>query len=137
MRYVSKRMALVINQMCVGLSGGYAPNTRTNVRDGLSLGFVDRIYVNSFFGQVLYPSIFDQAAAYMFYIIKDHVFLDGNKRTGLLCAVTFLQWNDIHFEPFDEDAVFDQVISVASGPNKPESEIPKIAQWLESLSHST
>lgn len=133
-RYVNKRMALVINQMCVGLSGGYSANTRSNVRGGLSLGFVDRIFVNELFGETLYPSLYHQAAAYMFYIIKDHVFLDGNKRTGLLCAVTFLEWNGIAFSPFDEDAVFEFVIGVAGGPNRPEHEIPRIAQWLESLS---
>jgi len=133
-RYVTKRMALVINQMCVGLTGGYAANTRSNIRGGLSLGFVDRIFVNEFFGETLYPSLFHQASAYMFYIIKDHVFLDGNKRTGLLCAVTFLEWNSIDFKPFDEDKVFDFVMEVAGGPNRPETEIPWIAAWLESLS---
>ena len=39
------------------------------------------------------PSVFDLAAAYAFGIVKNHPFLDGNKRTGLLAAYTFLLIN--------------------------------------------
>jgi death-on-curing protein len=78
-------------------------------------------------------SLKDQAGAYMFYIIKNHVFMDGNKRTGLASAVTFLQWNNIMIAPFDEDEVFDFVVDVAAGPNDPEISIPRIAAWFENM----
>ena len=45
------------------------------------------------------------AAAYLCYILKNHCFVDGNKRTALATAVTFLQWNNILFSPFDADKV--------------------------------
>lgn len=39
------------------------------------------------------PSVFDLAAAYAFGIIKNHPFVDGNKRTGFLASYIFLVLN--------------------------------------------
>jgi death-on-curing protein len=133
MKFLNKKMLLVINRMSVELSGG-ASASNSNIRPGMGLGFVDQIYENSVFGQPIYPDIFHQAAAYMFHIVKNHAFIDGNKRTGLAAAITFLGINKIVFAPFDEDKVFDFVMDVAAGPNKPETVIPKIAIWLKELS---
>ncbi|MFT5431844.1 MAG: prophage maintenance system killer protein [Myxococcota bacterium] len=132
-RFVNKRMVVTINKMCVSISGGLTHGGNA-IRDGAALGFVDWIHTNEVFGQPLYADIFHQAAAYMFYVIKNHIFLDGNKRTGLACAVTFLEWNGVVFAPFDEDAVFDFVISVAAGPNDPDTALPSIAAWFSSMS---
>lgn len=129
-RFVSKRMVAVLNRMCVQLTGGMSAS-RTNLRPGTSLGFVERIRENEFFGERLYPDVFHQAAAYMFHVIKDHVFLDGNKRTGLAAAVTLLEWNGVRLEPFDEESAYAFVIQVASGPNDPARALPRIAKWLE------
>lgn len=43
----------------------------------------------------LHNGIFEMGAAYMFHIIKNHPFVDGNKRTGTTCAFTFLEQNDV------------------------------------------
>ncbi len=133
MKYINKRLVVVINRLCVNVTGGLA-TTVTNLRDGASLGFVERIHQNEVFGAPIYHSIYEQAAAYMFYILKNHLFMDGNKRTGLAVAVTFLQWNGIQFAPFEEDAAYDFVIAVAAGPNDPDTVIPKVAAWLQSES---
>ncbi len=125
-------MLLVINRMSIDIAGG-STNSCNNVRPGMNLGFVETIFHNSVFGQPLYPDIFHQAGAYMFHIIKNHAFIDGNKRTGLAAAVTFLGINGHVFAPFDEDAVFDFVISIASGPNNADATIPRIASWLKEL----
>jgi len=133
MKYINKRLVVVINRLCVSVTGGLSTST-TNIREGASLGFVDRIHQNEIFGVPIYRTIYEQAGAYMFYILKNHIFMDGNKRTGLAVAVTFLQWNGIHFNPFEEDAAYDFVIDVAAGANDPEAVIPKVAAWLESQS---
>ena len=130
-RFVNKRMLLVINRMCVRLTGGTA--AQHNVRGGADLGFVDYVYHNEVFGQPIYPDLFHQAAAYLFFVVKNHIFLDGNKRTGLAAAITFLQWNGIHFAPLDEDHVFDFVMKIAAGPNDPDATIPEVALWLASM----
>jgi death-on-curing protein len=41
----------------------------------------------------MHPTLADMAAAYMFHIIKNHPFIDGNKRTGTACAWIFLSIN--------------------------------------------
>lgn len=135
MKYINKRMLLVINKLVTEISGGMSASS-SNLRQGAGLGFVERIFTNEFFGEKLYPDIYHQAAAYMFHIIKDHVFIDGNKRVGLATAITFLEYNGIHFAPLDEDSVFSFVIEIASGENDAEVVIPRIARWLKELSFS-
>ena len=125
-------MVLVVNAACIALAGGTRA-TKSNLRMGQSLGFIDRIHSNMVFGEAIYPDIFHQAAAYMFYIIKNHSFHDGNKRTGLATAITFLQWNNLDFHPLDEDHVFDFVVDVAGGEGDPEIMVPRIASWLKKL----
>lgn len=45
------------------------------------------------------PDAFDIAAAYAFGIAKAHAFVDGNKRTGLVAALTFLRLNGFGLRP--------------------------------------
>ncbi len=132
-RFVTKRMLVTINHLSINMAGG-ARLAQNNLREGQTLGFVERIHTNEFFGQPLFPDIFHQAGAYMFYIIKNHTFNDGNKRTGLAAAIAFLEWNHVHFMPFEEDKVFDFVMDVAAGSNDPDVAIPRIAAWFQSMS---
>lgn len=46
----------------------------------------------------LHDNLFEMAAAYAYHIIKNHPFVDGNKRTGLFSAINFLSSNDIEIE---------------------------------------
>jgi len=133
MKFLNKRMVLVINRMAVELSGGTSASG-TNLRPGMGLGFVEQIHSNAIFGAPIYPDIYHQAAAYMFHIVKNHVFMDGNKRTGLAAAITFLGINDIVFAPFEEDRVFDFVMDIAGGENDADTKIPLIANWLKTMS---
>ena len=48
----------------------------------------------SFGGQYLYTNIHLMASAYIYYIIKNHAFLDGNKRTGVASGLLFLKRNN-------------------------------------------
>ena len=45
------------------------------------------------FGEPLYPEIYDKAGVYMFNIVSNHIFQDGNKRTGLEAAILFVRLN--------------------------------------------
>ncbi|PIQ77665.1 type II toxin-antitoxin system death-on-curing family toxin [Candidatus Peregrinibacteria bacterium CG11_big_fil_rev_8_21_14_0_20_46_8] len=47
----------------------------------------------SFGGELLYKNIFEQSAAILESLIKNHPFIDGNKRTAFVSAVTFLELN--------------------------------------------
>lgn len=60
------------------------------------------------------PSIFDLAAAYCAGIVRNHPFVDGNKRAGLLAALVFLDMNGQVFRPLEADAV-NVIMALASG----------------------
>ena len=64
------------------------------------------------FGEDLYPTIYNKAAAYLFHIVCNHPFNDGNKRTGCGAAYLFLKINkaEILFEDVDYE---DFVVKVA------------------------
>ena len=50
---------------------------------------------SSFGGKSPYIALIDVAAAYLFYLCRNHPFLDGNKRTAMTAAVVFLRLNGI------------------------------------------
>jgi len=50
---------------------------------------------SSFGGKSPYLDIVEVAAAYLFYICRNHPFLDGNKRTAMMAAIVFLRLNGI------------------------------------------
>ena len=47
----------------------------------------------TFGGVPLYPSVEERAAALLYFVIKDHPFVDGNKRVGSLLFVHYLEKN--------------------------------------------
>lgn len=65
-------------------------------------------------GEYLHTDIFKMAAAYLYHLVQNHPFLDGNKRTGAATAIVFLAMNDIQIET-DEDGLVDMTLSVARG----------------------
>jgi death on curing protein len=54
---------------------------------------------SSFAGKSPYTDLIDVAAAYLFYICRNHPFLDGNKRTAMMSAIVFLRLNGIDPAP--------------------------------------
>lgn len=78
-------------------------------------------------------SLAELAAAYAFGIVKNHPFVDGNKRTGFTAAIMFLELNGGRFEASEADAVV-RTLALAAGAMT-ESEY---AAWLdENSSRST
>ena len=72
------------------------------------------------------PSLFELAAAYCHGIVRNHPFVDGNKRTGLLAARAFLFRNGDVFDPNEAEMV--RVVErVASGETSEEEP----AQWVQ------
>jgi death on curing protein len=60
------------------------------------------------------PDIIDLATAYMARIVRNHPFVDGNKRTGFVVGVLFLEINGYRFTAREEDAT-QAVLALASG----------------------
>ena len=68
----------------------------------------------SFGGKFLHEDLFAMASAYLFHIVMNHVFVDGNKRTGLVAALTFL---DINGHPIGDSSplLYNATMDVAEG----------------------
>lgn len=98
---------LLINSDMIYSYGGFYEEKVKNVNNRNSLYYLIESIEAKIFGQYLYPTFYSKAAAYIFFIIKDHIFLDGNKRTGLQAAIQFLEQNGLELveEVTDEDLV--------------------------------
>ena len=66
----------------------------------------------TFGGEFLHQSLFEMAAAYLYGICRNHPLVDGNKRTAVMAALTFLEMNGIEIDA-DESKFYDHVIAVA------------------------
>ncbi len=68
----------------------------------------------TFGGQFLHTDIYEMAAAYLFHLVQNHPFVDGNKRVGAVSALVFLLLNGYEFVA-PEDEFAEIVLSVARG----------------------
>ena len=66
------------------------------------------------FGEELHKSVYNKAAAYLFYIARNHPFLDGNKRAATASALAFLRING-EFPRYDLNDFLEIVVLVAEG----------------------
>lgn len=65
-------------------------------------------------GTYAHDGLFAMAAAYLFRIVSNHPFVDGNKRAGLLAAQVFLDVNGVTLE-HDSEAFYALTMGVAEG----------------------
>ena len=72
------------------------------------------------------PSLFELAAEYAFGIVKNHPFLDGNKRAGFMAAYVFLGANGQDLEVPEDEAVL-HTLALAAG----EIVAEEYAAWLQ------
>lgn len=84
----------------------------------------------SFGGQVLHADVFEMAGAYLYHIVQNHPFIDGNKRTGAAAAIVFLAINDIKITA-DEDGLVDLTLAVATG----QAGKSRIAEFFRDQAH--
>jgi death on curing protein len=90
--WVPLRAIIIIHDRQISRHGG-APGTRDLAL--LEMGCARAMNLFAY-GE---PSLEDLAAAYAFGIAKAHAFVDGNKRTAFVTAVTFLRLNNLAFRP--------------------------------------
>jgi len=100
---------LVVHEEQIRLFGG-----TTGIRDpGLLLSAMGNVEA-TFEGVFLHETIFEMAAAYLYGICRNHPFVDGNKRTALSAALTFLDTHQIEVHAAGNE-LYDLVIGVAEG----------------------
>ncbi|OAQ41634.1 hypothetical protein A5893_00550 [Pedobacter psychrophilus] len=127
MRFLTKAEIIFLNKNNVQRFGGnFVPPS--NLLNENPLDYLVEIVNSEYFGQKLYPEIYDIAAVYLFNIICNHVFTDGNKRAGLDSCLLFLNFNGYQLQDkITNEILTDFILSVASGHETLES----VQGWLK------
>lgn len=106
--WIEEQDALALHDRLLALHGGAA-----GVRDmALLQSALARPRQISAYAQT--PGIIDMAAAYTAGIVRNHPFIDGNKRTGFVVGVLFLELNGYRSTASEEDAA-QAVLGLAAG----------------------
>ncbi len=105
--WIDERDALVLHERLLALHGGTA-----GLRDaGLLKSALARPRQHFAYASA---DIIDMAAVYTAGIVRNHPFADGNKRTGFVLGVLFLELNGYRFTASEEDAA-QAVLGLAAG----------------------
>lgn len=119
-RYLTPEEVLRLHTLLVKRYGGTG-----GVRDW---GLVESALVRpraSFGDHQAYPDIFDKAAVLLYSLVKNHGFVDGNKRTGIAVCGTFLILNGYELD-VPQEALITFTLAIAEGKL---SEV-EIGAWL-------
>ncbi len=107
--FLSLAEVLEIHQDQIGRYGG-APGTRdlNLLKSALAMPAA------TFGEEFLHTDIYEMAAAYLFHLVQNHPFIDGNKRVGAMAAIVFLALNGVEFNA-PPGVLYEFVISLACG----------------------
>lgn len=109
MKTLSKRQVLLLHEQLVAETGGSA-----GVRDEGLLESALSAPFQGFGGVDAYPSIQQKAARLGYGLVKNHPFVDGNKRIGAHAMLVFLALNGIELE-YTQRELADIILQVAAG----------------------
>lgn len=121
MRLLTLEQILTLHAMCIKRFGG-----SQGLRNLGRLESIIATQTQEVFDEELYPGIYAKAAALCRGITTDHPFIDGNKRTGMLVALTFLKINRVGFTAKPGE-IEDFAVRIATE----RLDAPVIAGWLE------
>lgn len=145
--YLSKSEIIASNKALIDEFGGNYVSPYNFLNESSLDYLIEMVEHGVLFGEPMYPNIESKAALYMYNICQNHIFTDGNKRTGLDIMLTFLNLNgydlknkleilvsetekfipSIPQESRNSDAILEKfVIEVASGQISHE----EIIAWL-------
>ena len=105
---IDERDALALHDRLLALDGG-APGVRNVGLLQSALGRPQQLHA---YGDA--PDTVDMAVAYTAGIVRNHPFVDGNKRTAFVVGVLFLELNGYRFIATEEDAA-QAVLGLAAG----------------------
>lgn len=120
MKPLTLEQLLQIHALVVDTTGG-----SMGLRDIGRLESAIATQTQNVFGEELYPSVIEKAAAIIRSIVADHPFVDGNKRTAMLAGLTLLKTNGVSFV-----ARVGEVESFAVKIATAKLDVPAIALWL-------
>lgn len=121
MKYLTPKDVLLLHDLAIEAAGG-----SHGLRDvGLLESAVARPQ-SSFGGEDLYPTIFLKAGALVHSLLRNHPFVDGNKRTSMYAAMTFLELNGYQFLAEQKE-----IVEFALKIENTRLSVEDIATWLK------
>lgn len=120
MTYLTAAQVLFIHSRLIVETGG-APGLR-------DLGLLESAVARpqaTFDGEDLYPDLYSKAAALMDSLIRNHPFIDGNKRVGITAASIFLLRNNLQLTATNEEVERFTLLVAQGGVS-----VERIAAWF-------
>lgn len=121
MKILKKRQILLLHSALTAESGG-----SDGIRDEGLLDSAVNTPFQTFSGQDLYPTVLEKAVRLGFGLIRNHPFIDGNKRIGTHAMLLFLNLNSITLS-YEDDELISTILSVASG----EMDADGLLKWIQ------
>lgn len=118
---LTKKQVILLHRDIIAQSGG-----SPEIRDEGLLDSALNAPFQTFAGTELYPTIIEKASRLGYSLIKNHAFVDGNKRIGAHTMLVFLTLNGIEIEYEDNDFIH-LVLGIASG----EISDVQLLEWLK------
>ena len=118
---LTKQQVILLHQDVIAQSGG-SPEIRD---EGLLESALNAPF-QTFAGIELYPTIIDKAAQSGYSLIKNHAFVDGNKRIGTHVMLIFLMLNEIDVD-YEDEELTRLILGVAAGEISSE----QLLAWLQ------
>ena len=112
---LTKRQILLLHEQLISTFGG-----TSGIRDDGLLESAINAPLQAFDGIEFYPTIVDKSVRLGFGLIKNHPFIDGNKRIGAHVMLTQLELNGIHLE-YEQEELIEVIMEVAAGVLSQES----------------
>ena len=100
MKYLTREQVMKLHQVLIETSGG-----SLGIRDEGMLDSALKTPLQTFDKRELFPTILDKATRLAFGLIKNHPFIDGNKRIGTHAMLIFLALNNIMLSYKDEELI--------------------------------
>ena len=116
-RYLNIVEMMIINEEIIG--------AQSRLRDVDLLESAVLRPQSSAFGQDAYPTIIDKAAAQFHSLLRNHAFVDGNKRTSVVALLMFLRLNGYNVR-WNAEHTLAMILKIATG----DSTVEQIATWL-------
>ena len=106
---LTKKQLLLLHEELITATGGAA-----GIRDEGLLDSALAAPFQSFEGHTPYPSLQQKAARLGYGLVKDHPFVDGNKRIGAHAMLVFLALNGVELE-YTQEELADTFLNLAAG----------------------
>lgn len=123
MMRLSKKQILMLHEQLITETGG-----SSGLRDEGMLDSALNSPFQSFGGEEVFPSLQQKAARLCFGLVKNHPFIDGNKRIGTHAMLVFLGLNGIELQ-YSQTELSDIIIQLAAG----EIQLSDLTDWI--ISH--